>query len=526
MKPIELRWKRICSIVLSIILLFSVTVFNSAAAEESFLYEEITVDELLKGYENGDFTSEEVVRAYLERIDKYEPMYNAFTFLNEQAIEEAREIDRRRASGESLGALAGVPIVIKEAVDVAGFPSTMGWEPLAQPLGGIEVMPETDAPVVARLREAGAIILGKTNIPAFSASGTRATSSWDGDTYNAFDRELVPGASSSGTATAISANFAVLGIAEETGGSIQNPSGAQGLVGIKPTFALVPNSGVVPLGGSTRDVIGPHARTVRDAAIMLDVIAGYTHEDPKTVASIGNIPVGGYTSKLNEQELRGKRIGLFGPGWRDQELTSETQALYDQAVRDLESQGAIVVPDPFAGSGFAQYVAENGSIGVESIIYDMEDYLQRLGDRASIRSVHELLDKVGETPSVLNRYGGDLPDPEGPADLSKFLEVRTNYLEIFNRVMEEHELDALFFPQMYKETPKLSDDENIGALTVPEVNIAGVPLITVPGGYYESGAPFSVVFVGKMWTEAELLGMAYDYEQATKHRKAPVLQAN
>src|SRR5690606_7847723 len=128
-------------------------------------------------------------------------------------------------------------------------------------------------------------------------------------TYNAYGREFVPGASSSGTATAISGNFAMLGIAEETGGSIQNPAAAQGIVGIKPTFALVPNAGVVPLAGSSRDVIGPHARTVKDAALMLDVIAGYSHEDQKTVASIGNIPSKGYTSKLNKQALKGKRIG-------------------------------------------------------------------------------------------------------------------------------------------------------------------------------------------------------------------------
>jgi len=517
--------KRANLIFLSIILLFTMFTISNVTAAEAFRFEEITVDELMEGYEKGEYTVEEVVTAYLERIEQYEPMYNAFTIMNPNIIEEAREIDRLRAAEKPLGPLAGVPIVIKEAVDIAGYPSTMGWEPLASELGGIELIPERDAPVVARLKAAGAIIIGKTNIPAFSSSGTHASTSWDGDTYNAYDRTLVPGASSSGTATAISGNFAVLGIAEETGGSIQNPAAAQGVVGIKPTFALVPNAGVVPLGGSTRDVIGPHARTVKDAAIMLDVIAGYTHEDQKTVASFSNIPKGGYTSKLNTQELRGKRIGLFGPGWRDQALTEETQQLYDQAIKDLEAQGAIVIPDPFAGSGFAEYVSENGSVGVESVIYDMEDYLERLGSTAAIRSVVELLKKTGEMPSIFNRYNGNLPDADGIAYLSNFAEVRTKYLEIFNEVMDKHDLDALFFPQMYKETPLLGNNENIGATTVSEINIAGVPLVNVPGGYYESGAPFSVVFVGKMWTEADLLGMAYDYEQATNHRVPPTLLA-
>jgi Asp-tRNA(Asn)/Glu-tRNA(Gln) amidotransferase A subunit family amidase len=261
---------------LAVMLMAGSLVTASAFAAAPFPFEEITVDELLKGYASGDFTAEEVVRAYLERIAKYESKYNAFTVLNPNVLEEARE----------------------------------------------------------------------------------------------------------------------------------------------------------------------------DAAIMLDVIAGYTPEDPKTVASIGNIPAGGYMYGLNVQALRGKRIGLFGPGWRDVELTAETQKLYDQAIKDLEAQGAIVVPDPFAGSGFAEAVKEYGSIGVESVIYDMQAYLERLGPDSPVKSVEELLEKTGQKPSIFNRYVDSLPDPNGTPDLSRFLEARTRLLEIFNRVMDKYELDALFFPQM------------------------------------------------------------------------------
>ncbi|WP_274648852.1 amidase [Paenibacillus humicola] len=515
---------KVAALVLAFVLAAALLPFAaSAAPQDPFPFEEITLQQLEAGFESGEYTSEQVVKAYLDRIAKYEPNYNAFTVMNPKALDQAREIDRRRAAGEKLGPLAGVPIVIKEAVDMAGFPSTMGWAPLSKQKGGIELIPEKDAPVVARLKDADAIILGRTNIPAFSSSGTRATTSWDGDTYNAVDRRLVPGGSSSGTAMSVSGNFAVLGIAEETGGSIQNPAAAQALVGIKPSFGLVPNAGVVPLGGSTRDVIGTHARTVHDAAAMLDVIAGYSYEDPKTVASIGNMPRGGYTSKLNKQALRGKRIGLYGKGWRDQELTEETQALYDRAVNELEKQGAVVIPDPFAGTGFAEYVKEAGSVGIESVIYDMQNYLHRLGPSAAIHTVRELIDKTGETPPVFSRYNGNLPDPDGEPDLSKFLEARTKLLQIINDVMNRYDLDALAYPQMFKETPLLASDDDIGATTVSEINIAGVPLVTVPAGYYKSGSPFAIAFTGKMWSEADLLGMAYDYEQATRYRKAPVL---
>lgn len=517
--------RKYLSFVLALLLAASLIFPLSAKAAEtasSFVYEEITLDRLQAGYVNGEYTSEQVVRAYLARISVYEPNYNAFTMMNDKALEEAREIDKRRAAGEKLGPLAGIPIVIKEAVDMAGFPSTMGWEPLAPQKGGIELIPERDAPVVARLKAAGAIIIGRTNIPAFSSSGTNASTSWDGDTYNAVDRSLAPGGSSSGTAMAISGNFAVLGIAEETGGSIQNPAAAQNIVGIKPTFGLVPNAGVVPLGGSTRDVIGTHARTVRDAALMLDVIAGYSHEDPKTVASIGNIPKKGYTSRLNKQELQGKRIGLYGPGWRNQELTPETEKLYSRAIAELKAQGATVVTDPFADTDFAATV-KSAAGGIDSVIYDMEAYLQRLGPSAAINSVDEFLKKTGQTPPVFNRYNGNLPDLSKPLDLSAFIASRTKLLEIFNEVMDKYELDALVFPQMFKETPQLASKENIGATTVSEINLAGVPLVTIPAGYYKSGSPFELAFVGKMWSEASLLGMAYDYEQATNYRKAPVL---
>ena len=245
---------------------------------------ELTISDVQAGFAAGRFTSEALTLAFLARIEHYEPYYNAFTFMNPTALADARAIDIRRAAGEALGPLAGVPVVVKEAMDMVGFPSTGGWSGLNSATGGIDLFPERDAPVVARLKAAGAVILGRTNIPAFSHDGARANTSWDGPTFNAVDRSICPGASSSGTATAVSASFAVVGLAEETGGSIQNPGAAQSLVSVKPSFGLVPNTGVMPLAGSTRDVVGPHAKSVRDAALLLDVLAGYTPEDPKTVA--------------------------------------------------------------------------------------------------------------------------------------------------------------------------------------------------------------------------------------------------
>jgi len=233
----------------------------------------LTVETVQEGFRTGRFTAEQLARASFERIARHNATVNALIFLNPAAIDDARAIDARRAAGERLGPLAGVPVVIKDPMDMVGFPTTAGWAKLYSKTGGIDLMPERDAPVVARMRRAGAIMLGKTNVPVLSHTGTHANDSWAGPTFNVVMPDRVPGGSSAGTASAVASGMAVLGLAEETGGSIQNPASAQDLVGIKPTIGLVPNAGVVPLSGN-RDVVGPIARNVRDAALCLDILAG------------------------------------------------------------------------------------------------------------------------------------------------------------------------------------------------------------------------------------------------------------
>jgi aspartyl-tRNA(Asn)/glutamyl-tRNA(Gln) amidotransferase subunit A len=507
----------------------------------SDLLVEMTVADAQAAFARG-VTAEALARAFLARIETYNSRYNALIFFNPNALDEARAIDARRASGEALGPLAGVPVVIKDTMDVAGLPSTGGWHFLCSKAGGTDLIPGTDAPVVARMRAAGCVILGKTNVPVLSATGSHANDSWAGPTLNAMAPDLLPGGSSAGTATAVAASLAVLGLAEETGGSIQNPASAQGLVGIKPTFALVPNAGVIPLAGSTRDVVGPIARCVRDAALTLDALAGYTAADPKTVAGIGRRPKGGYASRLSETALRGKRLGLYGPGWRDRPLSAETTALYERAQGEIAARGATLVADPFAGSGFAAIgqpvpgLDHYDARGIESVLFDLQAYLHRLGPDASLRTLAEftaatkaedpfakggVLDWMNDVPS----FAPCLTDPLSPPDLSDFLAAREGYLDLFAAVMDEHRLDALVFPQMRDTLPSLHGTETIHETTVCEINIAGLPGVVMPAGTFASGAPFCLIFVGPLWSEADLLALAYDYEQATRHRTAPALSA-
>lgn len=523
----------VCKIPIAALFL-SVVPYAGAAP---FNIAELTIDDIQKGFAERTYTSEELTAAYLERIKTYEPFYNAFTSMNSKALEEAKAIDSRRAAGEKLGPLAGIPVVVKESMDVAGMPSTLGWAPLSSETGGINLVPERDAAVVSRLHQAGAIILGKTNIPAFSDDGARANTSWAGPTYNAVNKAIAPGASSSGTATAISGNFAVVGLAEETGGSIQNPATAQSLVSVKPTFALVPNTGVAPLAGSTRDVVGPHARTVKDAALLLDVLAGYSEEDQKTVASIGMIPKGGYTSKLSNKALQGARVGLYGPGWRTKPLSDETRALYEKAIQELKAQGAVIVEDPFAGTRFSSLALPNVSFdprGCESMAYDFEQYLQRLGPSAAAHSgaslkailkidVFSKEGPLGWYPSVLPVLAESLKNPTLPPDLSEFRKVREAYLAAYNDAFKKHKLDLLVFPQTAAEIPSVDGTARYPETTVSEIDIIGAPGVTVPAGQYAKGSPFGLLFMGPMWSEASLLGYAYNYEQATHHRIMPVL---
>jgi len=500
---------------------------------------ELTIEAAQARLAAGTWTAEALTQASLARIAQYNPRYNAIILQNPDALADARAIDRRRAAGESFGPLAGIPVVVKDTMDMAGFPTTAGWRLLYASAGGVDLLPARDAPVVAQLREAGAVIVGKTNVPVLSHSGTHASDSWAGPTYNAVGRQFMPGGSSAGTATAVAASFALVGLAEETGGSIQNPASAQDLVGVKPTFGLVPAAGVMPLSG-LRDVVGPIARTVRDAASTLDVLAAYNAEDPRSSAGIGHTPRGGYAAKLRPDALRGRRIGLYGPGWRDAPLSAETSELYARAQHELSARGAVLVGDPFRDSGFAAVreltppLLDGDERGMESVPYDLQRYLERLGPQAAINSFAQFLVATAQEnpfgPQGVLHYLQNLPDfppclaaPTVPPAQPRFVAAKAAYLRILDTVFARERLDALVFPQMRSEVPRFHSGEEIAATTVSEINIAGLPGVTVPAGYYRSGAPFGLIIVGRLWSEPDLLAYAYDYESATRHRRRPTL---
>jgi Asp-tRNA(Asn)/Glu-tRNA(Gln) amidotransferase A subunit family amidase len=299
--------------------LFAVAAATTAAtampvvAQTAVDVQELTVADIQAGFTAGTFTSQTLTSSFFDRIEQFEPTYNAFISFNPDAAAQAAASDARRANGTALGPLDGVPVVVKDNMDYAGQPTTNGYAGFDSRRNGIDIIPGTDSSVVARLKAAGAVIIGKTNLPDFANDGLRSNSSNEGITRNPSQFNKVPGGSSGGTATAVNASFAVLGLGTETGRSIHNPAGFQSLVGIRPSQGLVPIDGIAPLNGTYRDVAGPITKTVYDAAVTLDVLAGPSGRDRLSANS--EIPLGGYTSKLSTSALVGARVGYFDNGF-------------------------------------------------------------------------------------------------------------------------------------------------------------------------------------------------------------------
>ncbi|MBI1369174.1 MAG: Fe-S cluster assembly protein SufB, partial [Planctomycetes bacterium] len=291
----------------------------------------------------------------------------------------------------------------------------------------------------------------------------------------------------------------------ETGSSITNPASANSLVGIRPTFGLIPSTGVMPGQGYFRDVMGPLAKTVKDAAAMMDVIAGYTPDDPKTIEAIGKLPVDGYVSALDATSLQGARIGVYGPGWNSVVLTPETQALFQRELDVLAAEGATLVADPFLGSGYREL---NQSVpSSNTFSYDINQYFGRLGE-STINSVAEFnsLSAVPWYDLPLQRTASSEEDPATRADLVPYFERRDAMRALFHEIMDTFDLDALVMPQLAAPVPDLSATTAISRTPGSGVNIMGIPGVVVPGGYYADDTPFATYFVGRMWDEAKLIG--------------------
>ncbi len=486
--------------------------------------EEITVRQLQDGYRSGRYTVSQVVSAYLERIkeiDKSGPALNSIIQINPDALQIANEIDREIAAGKFRGALFGVPVVIKDNIATHDkMPTTAGATALRNSF------PASDSRVARKLRESGAVILGKANLSELANfRSTVSTSGWSGVgglTKNPYVLDRNPCGSSSGSGVAVSANLCVLAIGTETNGSIVCPSNNNGIVGLKPTVGLISRTGIIPIS-FTQDTPGPMGRTVADVAICLGVLTGIDSADSKTLASAGKY-LTDYTKSLKEDGLRGKRIG-FIKGSSD--FSYKVDTLMKQAISFMKSRGAeIVTVEPPKSSEY-----EDASFDV--MLYEFKDglnrYLEGLGNETPVKNIKDLIE-FNKTDSVELRYfdqsllemaekKGDLNSPGYKKSLGKMLlATRNNGID---KIMDSNKLDALIAPTgspAWKTDLILGDHFTGGSSSLAA--ISGYPAITVPMGFTYD-LPVGITFFGRAWSEAVLLEMAYGFEQGTRYRKAP-----
>jgi amidase len=535
---------------------------NSREAMDRDLME-ITIPQLEQLYHDHKYTVTDVVRWHLARADKYNGIYRAVEKLdtNGALATAAREDADAKAGGDGFtrGPLWGVPIVIKENTSIQGLITSDGWKGYTIP--GHELIAPKDATIVQKLRAAGAVIIGKTNMPDFAASDTNRSTAY-GRTGNAYDVRFSPGGSSGGTVTAVTSNYAVLGNGTDTGNSIRMPSATSSVVGVFPTRGLVSIAGIAPLDWLL-DNTGPIARDVTDAAIALGVMAGEDPLDPVTAGSVAKAQPGPYTQYLKADALKGKRFGVpvsvmqgFGIPFqgiptsksaaeikKDIEaavlpLRPDTREAFMKSLEGLKAAGAtIVFDDSILGNDFAVTVARVGT--VPYIREGTEHFLAEFGP-AQYHSADEYQKAVG-SPLPATIIGGKDPtapkDRKAPAQAvfekdpqaeANVLGPRSKALAIYNETLDRLHLDGYVYPatQMPPPDETMAQDGKISEgphSATGWVNMIGIPAVVVPGGFYPSGLPFGLEITAHPWKDGDLLGWAYAYEQATHHRKPPVL---
>ena len=493
------------------------TGLQSSNAVEIIHVEEITIDAIHSEMKAGRLTAEQLTRSYLDRIAQLDQAshLNSIVVINPEALTLARQLDQEFAATGKLKPLHGIPIIVKDNYATKGLQTTAG----SIALKGIE--PDYDATQVELLKQAGAIVLAKSNMAewAFSPSGT--ISSIGGLTRNPYDLTRVPAGSSGGTGAAVAANFGVVGLGTDTGNSIRGPSSHNGLVGFRTTMGLTSRAGIAPLY-LRNDIGGPMARTVTDAVKILDVIAKVDVNDPITLTGEGKRPPA-YTEFLQANGLEGLRIGVMRYYTNEAPIDDEVKALFEQALVDLQEQGASLV-ESFTIDGFSELIKDNWC---NTFSYDINAFLQTLGDDLpfpTIQSVFESeLYSVPIQKSLEYMVSNGKP-PEECGDLY----TRQRNVEFRNKVvsaMDAAKIDLMVFPTWSFPPREIADvDGHKGDNSQHVSPHTGLPTFTIPMGYTRGETlPAGLSFTARLFAEPTLIKATYAYEQATKHRKAPLL---
>ena len=484
-----------------------------------------SVADLQAAMENGQYTAEKLVQLYLDRIeaiDRNGPKLNSVIELNPDALEIARRLDEERRNGQTRGPLHGIPVLIKDNIDTADKMMTT-----AGALALVGNYAAQDSFVAQKLREAGAVILGKTNLSEWANfRSTRSSSGWSGrggQTRNPYMTNRNPCGSSSGSGVAAAASLCALTIGTETNGSIVCPSSTNGIVGIKPTVGLVGRSGIIPIS-ETQDTAGPMARTVADAAVLLGALTGIDPRDPRTQESEGKF-YKDYTQFLDANGLQGKRIGVgrnfFG-------FHEEVDKRMEEAIQLMKDRGATLIDlEEITPNG-------QGQAGFDVLLYEFKDgvnkYLAGVQSELPVKTLADVIEfnlKNAETSMPyfkqeileMAQKKGDLNSQEYREALGTIL--RANRAEGIDKVMDENQLDAIIGPTGGPAwNIDLVNGDHFGGGSSSPAARAGYPNITVPAGYVH-GLPVGLSIFGRAYSEPQLLAIAYAFEEASKHRREP-----
>ncbi|MBW3564620.1 MAG: amidase [Acidobacteria bacterium] len=509
-----------------------------AQDQGSFPIEEATIASLQEAMESGRLTSEELVKIYLVRIESIDgpgnpsfreqlarrgPSLNSIIELNPDALKIARERDAERKAGRVRGPLHGIPIVIKDNIDTADRMMTT-----AGSLALEGNYAKQDAFIVGKLREAGAVLLGKANLSEWANfRSTRSTSGWSsrgGQTRNPYVLSRNPCGSSSGSAAAVSANLVTIAIGTETDGSVVCPSSANGIVGVKPTLGLWSRSGIIPIAHS-QDTAGPMARTVEDAAILLGALTGRDARDEETTEGAGHSK-SDYTSFLDPDSMKGKRIGVVREEFG---FDPDVDALMDEAIEVMKKLGAEIV-DPVELDTSGEYGESEYTVLLYEFKAGLETYLAEMPERVKSRTLADLIEFNEANEDRMMPYFGqeifELANAKGPlTDAAYTSALKKNHdlsrREGIDETIATDNLDAIIAPTLAPAWPTdlVNGDHYIGGYSQPSA-VSGYPHITVPLGFVH-GLPVGVSFFGEAWSEPKLLGIAYAFEQATRARQAP-----
>lgn len=497
------------------------TVASLAQKSVPFEVEEATIAQVHEAMSAGRLTCRALVAQYLKRIEAYDkngPAINSIVILNPDVEKRAEELDRHFAQNGQSGSLHCVPVIVKDNFETKGLQTTDG----ALALAGF--IPDKDAFQVDRLKQAGAIVIAKSNMAEWAFSPYETVNSiLPGYTRNPYALDRVTAGSSGGTAAAVAASFGMVGLGSDTGNSIRGPSSHQALVGIRSTMGLTSRAGVLPLS-LLADIAGPMARTVEDAVKVFQVIAGEDPNDPVTVAARGHV-VQNYAASLDRNGLRGATIGVLRQAYERETTDPEIVRVFMAAVEDLKRAGATIV-DPAPVEGLDAIRRPQGAGPCMGFKYDINHYLAAQGDHVPVKSLADIIKSRGFHPSAQTRLEAAEKGPEnGPESAACQADTayRDKVREAVLKTMDRLKLDAFVYPT-WSNPPRL-----IGDLNTPHGDnsqffspTTGFPAINVPMGFTRGGTlPAGMTIYGRAWSEAVLIKFAYAYEQATRHRRPP-----